>query len=125
MKNAGVLMQRNKEDFVQKCKEDFFCKFINDSTIPSHFFLHGKVAYHALGRIDNHSTTLLPATKKLSGTLPMLSANTASSMPSISQAEPIMSSIAVKMVLDMTLTIPRIIHTRNGRASFHGWCLIL
>lgn len=120
MKNAGVLMQRNKEDFVQKCKEDFFCKFINDSTIPSHFFLHGKVAYHALGRIDNHSTTLLPTTKKPSGTLPMLSANMVSSMPSTLLAAPIMCSIAARMAPNMILVIQQNIHKSNGTELFHG-----
>ncbi len=118
MKSAGALMQENKEVFDQKRRETFFCKFINDGTIPSNVFLHGEVAYHDLGRINDPSTTSQPVTKKPSGTMSMSSVNSVSLMPSTSLVGQIFS-IMIRIVSGLIYAIPTIIRMKSGRESLH------
>ena len=51
----GISRSEKVKDFVQDQGGSFFRQFIlvSDGTIPSHFFLHGKVERRAIGRIND------------------------------------------------------------------------
>lgn len=51
----GISRSEKVKDFVQDRGGSFFRQFIlvSDGTIPSHFFLHGKVERRAIGRIND------------------------------------------------------------------------
>ena len=51
----GISRSEKVKDFVQQCGGSFFRQFIlvSDGTIPTRFFLHGKVERRAIGRIDD------------------------------------------------------------------------